>query len=268
MKKLKILVGGCIGVYLCILLSVFFLQRHFLYLPPSAYASPESASGLQELSVKTKDGLDLKGWYAPATTQNLVLVYFHGNADSLKSVAPISKRYIDAGYGFLIVEHRGYSSLPGSPTEKGLYADARAFLDKLMEMGISAEAIVLMGHSLGTGVATQMATEYNVRGLMLLAPFSSIADMAQVRFPFLPASYLTIDRYDNFKKIGHLRLPLLIAVAGNDIVVPPAQGKALFERANEPKKLYFSPESGHSSLYEAELYPVSLGWLQGLSRLP
>jgi pimeloyl-ACP methyl ester carboxylesterase len=131
-------------------------------------------------------------------------VFFHGNGDRLASVAGNSAPYIGAGYGFLLVEYRGYSGMPGSPTEQGLYADARANIRKLMEAGVNEDDIILFGHSLGTGVATQMATEFHVRGLILLAPYLSIPNMAQIRFPLFPAEYITKDRFENFKKISTL----------------------------------------------------------------
>jgi uncharacterized protein len=267
MKLRKFLTIGALA-YIALLVGITVFQRDFLYFPNPSYVSPEITfpdSRLKELSVKTEDGIDLKGWYAPATSQPLFLVYFHGNADSLQKAAPIAIPYISAGYGFLIVEYRGYCGFAGKPTEDGLYADARAFLNKLILTGVKEKNIVLMGHSLGTGVATQMATEFPVRGLMLIAPFLSISKMAQIRFPYLPAEYLALDRFENFKKIPTLHMPLLIATGGKDIVVPPSHGKRLFELGNEPKQFYFSPESGHNNLFGADLYPVSFKWLGQLA---
>jgi hypothetical protein len=266
MKLKKILITGAL-VYLAVLVGVSVFQRSFLYFPNHSYAPPEvvyANSGFKELSIKTEDGLDLIGWYATATSKPLSIVYFHGNADSLQTAAPIAMPYIAAGYGFLIVEYRGYSKLPGKPTEKGLYADGRAFIKTLIETGIKEENIVLLGHSLGTGVATQMATEFHVRGLMLIAPFLSASKMAQFLFPYLPAEYLCIDRYENYNKVPTLHFPLLIATGGKDIVIPPSHGKELFKLGNEPKQFYFSPESGHNNLFAADLYPVSFKWLEGL----
>lgn len=268
LTKLKKFLILSLGAYACLLVGIGVFQRSFLYFPNHFYVSPDEARAhpsLKELSVTTEDGLQLKGWYAPATSEPLTLVYFHGNADNLKSAAPIAGPYIDAGYGYLIVEYRGYSLMPGSPTEQGLYADGRAFIRKLSEMGVSENKIVLIGHSLGTGVATQMATEFDVRGLMLLTPFLSIAKMAQVRFPFLPADQMTLDRFENWKKLPTLHMPLLVAASGRDFVVPTEQETALFDFGNEPKQLYLSHESGHNNLYENGFLPVSLDWLQRIA---
>lgn len=259
--------SGFLLAYVGVLALVFVFQRTFVYVPNGSYAAPSTAeapSPFRELAVRTEDGIELKGWYAPATARKLSLIYFHGNADNIENVIPIAMPYIAAGYGFLVVEYRGYSGFAGEPTEDGLYADARAFVRALIGAGVKENEIVLMGHSLGTGVATQMAGEFSVAGLILLAPYLSMSDMAQIRFPYLPARYLALDRYDNADKIQRLHLPVFIATGGKDVVVPPSHGKALFALANEPKQFYFSPDKGHSDMYEGGLFPATGQWLQEL----
>ncbi len=252
-------------LYVVALAGVYTFQRDLLYFPGQGYASPEvshAPQALKELAIRTEDGLDLKGWYAPATSKPLTLVFFHGNGDSLRTAAFIAEPYIKAGYGFLLVEYRGYSGMPGSPTETGLYADARASLNALITSGVREEDVVLFGHSLGTGVATQMASEFHVRGLILLAPYLSIPKMAQIRFPIFPAEYLVKDRFENFRKILTLHTPLLISNGGKDAVVPSSQGAQLFALANEPKQYFFVLDGGHNDLFESEFLDVSLKWLQ------
>ncbi|MDD4615534.1 MAG: alpha/beta hydrolase [Alphaproteobacteria bacterium] len=257
--------------YLGAMAGVFAFQRSFIYVPNQTYAAPEQVSPetpLKELAVTTKDGLNLVGWYAPASGKDYTLVYFHGNADSLQSVWPLAGPYLDAGYGFLFVEYRGYSNLPGDPDEEGFYEDARAFVKKLIsDEGVKEKDIVLMGHSLGTGVAMQMASEFKVRGVALLAPFLSMPDMAQERFPWLPARYLTLDKFDNAAKVSKIKMPLLVGVCGADNVVPAKQEQKLFEMAKEPKKLFYAPESGHSGLFENGFYQASIEWLESLPYL-
>ena len=169
--------------------------------------------------------------------------------------------YIQAGYGFLLVEYPGYSSQPGEPTEASLYATGRAFIQGLAAAGIPAGRLVLMGYSLGTGIATELATEFPVGGLVLMAPFLSMGDMAQQRFPYFPAKLLVRDRYDNQRKIAEVHAPLLITNGGEDEVIPPVQGRTLFALANEPKQFFFAPEAGHNTLFDSGFVPVSLAWL-------
>ncbi len=255
-------------VYMVALLALFVFQRHFLYFPGSTYISPRAAGApdeMRELPARTEDGLDLKAWYAPAIGKPLTLVFFHGNGDSLRTAAFIAPPYLAAGYGFLLIEYRGYSGMPGSPTEEGIYADARADIKSLIATGVKERDIVLFGYSLGTGVAVQMAREFHARGVILLAPYMSVAKQAQMAFPFFPAEFLARDRYEIFKKIPELNIPILMANGGRDDVIPPSQGRQRFALANEPRQFVFIPEAGHADMFRSEFVGLSLQWLATLA---
>ncbi len=266
MKILGMLFGILAGLYAVSLVGFFLLQRSFLYFPSHTYVPLSAAHAnrsFKELNVRTEDGLDLKAWYAPATSKPFTFVFFHGNGDNLYAASEIADPYIAAGYGFLVAEYRGYSGLPGRPTEAGLYADARAYIYGLRSQGVRSEDIILFGHSLGTGVAIQMAEEFHVGGLMLLAPFLSMPKLAQVHYPFFPAEYLLLDRYENFKKIKNVHVPVLIVNGAMDQIIPPSQGKQLYALANEPRQFYSLPDRGHNDPFD-EFAPLSLDWVNRL----
>lgn len=265
--KVRKLIGILVGFYVLLLIGVFVYQRSLLYFPSRSYVTLQDANAnrsFTELPDRTADGLDLKAWYAPATTKPFTFVFFHGNGDCLASASEVADPYIAAGYGFLVAEYRGYSGLPGKPTEAGLYADARATLYALMARGVKSENIILFGHSLGTGVAVQMAEEFHVGGLILLAPYTSIPKMAQVEYPYLPAKYLVLDRFESDKKMRSIHVPVLIVNGTNDEVIPPSQGKQLFDSANEPREFHSIPGRGHNDAF-ADLAPIALAWTDRLS---
>jgi fermentation-respiration switch protein FrsA (DUF1100 family) len=106
--------------------------------------------------------------------------------------------------------------------------------------------VVLLGESLGTGVAVQMAVEQRVAALVLQAPYSSIADVAQGDFPLLPVWWLVRDRFDSVDKIAHVGAPLFIVHGERDEVVPVRFGRALFAAASEPKEAMWLPGAGHA----------------------
>lgn len=250
--------------YLLTLAGIYVFQRHFLFFPSATYETPQAAHAnprFSEMDVTTEDGLKLKAWYAPPTTKKETIVFFHGNATYLSSAAPWAAPYLAAGYGFYIVEYRGYSGMPGAPSETGLYADASAAINALKARGVSEDNMIFWGHSLGTGVAVQMARVFHPRGLILLAPFLSISDMAQVRFPYFPVKYLTRDRFDSSAKIKDLHVPLLLANGGLDRVVPVAQGRALYALANEPKQYYFDPQGAHSDMFDRGFDKIVMEWM-------
>lgn len=113
--------------------------------------------------------------------------------------------------------------------------------------------MILFGHSLGTGVAAQMAEEFHVAGLMLLAPYLSIPKLAQRDFPFFPSQYLALDRFENFKKMKGIHVPVLIANGTDDQVVPPSHGEKLYDVANEPREFHSYPNRGHNDLFAMTL---------------
>ena len=262
-RAFKIFIAIAIALYLLLVAIFFFAQRSFLYFPSHSYVPLSVARAnpaFQEFAARTSDGIDLRGWYAPATTKPFTIVFFHGNADSLRTAAPIANPYIAAGYGFLVTTYRGYSGLPGRPTETGLYNDGRAYIQGLLGRGIVSKNIIFFGHSLGTGVALQMAVEFQVRGVMLLAPFLSVPKLASIHFPFFPSSFLVRDRFDNERKISKIHSPLLIANGDQDQVIPPSHGARLYALANQPKEFHSFPGRGHNDAFD-QFAQVSIDWI-------
>jgi fermentation-respiration switch protein FrsA (DUF1100 family) len=256
-----------VTAYIGCLILLFVFQRRFLYFPSHTYVSLREAqanSALREFPVRTADGIDLKAWYAAATTKPFTFVFFHGNADSLYGATEVADPYIAAGYGFLIAEYRGYSGFAGKPTEAGLYADGRAYIYGLMAQGVKSEDIILFGHSLGTGVAVQLAEEFHVGGLILLAPYLSVPKMAQVHYPIFPAELIVLDRFENARKMKNVHVPVLIVNGTMDEVIPPSQGKQLYDLANEPREFRSLPGIGHNDLFH-DFAPLGLNWV---SKLP
>jgi len=267
-RVLRFFILFAIILYLAALVIFFVTQRSLLYYPSHSYTTLADAHAnvaFKEISVRTQDGIDLRAWYAPATSKPFTIVFFHGNADGLRTAAQIADPYIAAGYGFLLTEYRGYTGLPGSPTETGLYNDGRAYLQDLMARGIGNRNLILYGHSLGTGVAVQMASEFHVGGLMLLAPYLSIPKLAQVDFPFFPSSLLALDRFDNEKKIKYIHTPLLIVNGSADQVVPSSQGRKLYSLANEPKEFHSLSGLGHNDAFD-DFAPLSMDWIERACR--
>lgn len=264
MRVFRIFILFAIVSYVVAVVIFFVTQRSLLYYPSHSYtalADAHANNAFKEISVRTQDGIDLKAWYAPATSKPFTIVFFHGNADGLSTAAPVADPYIAAGYGFLLTEYRGYGGLPGKPTEIGLYNDGRAYLQDLMARGIESRNLILYGHSLGTGVAVQLASEFHVGGLMLLAPYRSIPKLAQIDFPFFPSSLLALDRFDSEKKIKLIHAPLLIVNGSADQVVPPSHGRKLYSLANEPKEFHSLSGRGHNDAFD-EFAPLSLNWIE------
>ena len=254
-------------LYFGFVVLLFFLQRNFLYHPHTDKPDISTAPWAQPLSVETSDGLTLHGWWrAPAMDGKPVVVFFHGNAGHIGHRLSDAQRYIQQGYGLIMAEYRGYGGNLGTPTEQGLYKDGRAYLDWVTgEEGFSPADIILHGESLGSGVATQMASEYDVKALILEVPFSSILDMAKFRYPLIPFMELLVkDPFRNDLKIGALSMPVFIALAGQDNIVPIKFGQKLFDAATEPKTLKIYPHAGHNELGQPEFSKSIIAFIETL----
>jgi uncharacterized protein len=244
------------GLYVLFVLALYLLQRSMLYFPDRTVPRLADA-GVPEMSavkLETADGLSLLSWYAPAREGQPTLVYFHGNAGHIGHRGSKARPYLDAGFGVLLVEYRGYGGNPGSPAEKGLYADGRAALDFLTVQGVGRGRTVLYGESLGTGVAVHLAREAGeadpVAGVVLEAPFSSLADVAAHHYWYTPARWLIKDRYDSTAKIAAVKAPVFIFQGTADNIIPNRFGRTLFEAAVQPKNSLWIPGAGHNDLYD------------------
>lgn len=254
MRELKRAFILLLVVYICVLALMFTFQRALLYGPstktpdPLAYNLPQDVT----ITVETSDGLRLRGWYiSPHDAEKPIILYAHGNVGHVGDRMHKVLHYTSKGYGALMMGYRGYGGNPGAPTEEGLYHDARAYIEWLgVERAIKPQDIVFYGESLGSGVAVQMATEYNFAAVILEAPYSSTAHVAQGRYPFIPVHLLMHDQFRSIDKIKDLNEPLLIVHGLRDAVVPYALGLDLFEQANDPKEIVTLENAAHNDLYD------------------
>jgi uncharacterized protein len=235
--------------YVAGLVVLYVFQRRLLYLPqrrpvsPAAVGFPEA----EEVVLETSDGERLIAWHVPPRTGQALVIYFHGNAETIAKRADRHRELIATGAGLLAVSYRGYMGSSGQPTEPGLLRDADAAYSFAASRH-PAERIVLWGHSLGSGVAVALAASRPVAKLILEAPFTSTADVAQRMFPLVPVRRLMHDQFRSDQRIGAVRAPILILHGARDLVVPIALGERLYELAREPKGFVRYPHGGHDDL--------------------
>jgi hypothetical protein len=243
-----------LAAYLAVIAGLFATQRRLLYFPDTTLLAPQryGLENAREVSLEADDGVSLTAWLLAPRSGMPVIVYFHGNAANLGNRAERFALLGGAGYGLLAPSYRGYGGSEGSPSEDGLYRDGRAALERAMREFPGAK-IVLYGESLGTGVATRMATEYDVAAVILEAPYTSLAARAQEIYWWLPARLLVLDRFDNAGNIGKIGAPVAILHGERDDVVPVRHGRALLEMANAPKTGVFLPGQGHGLRLDAGL---------------
>ena len=240
-------------IYLIIGFVLFFLQRSMTFNKCGKPQNPEKYGlyDVKEIFIKTVDDINLLAWYKKPKKNNPLLIYFHGNSYDIGERAYRVKRYINSEWGVLLLAWRGYSGNKGVPTEKNLYIDGESAINWVKNnTNIKFDNIILYGESLGCGVAVQIGTKHKFKSIILEAPFTSIADIGQKRFPIYPVKYLTLDKFDNLKKINNITSPILIIHGKKDEIIPFNHSLKLFKKANFPKKYLVIDEAMHNNLYD------------------
>jgi fermentation-respiration switch protein FrsA (DUF1100 family) len=253
MHTALVIVGSVAAAYVAVGILMFLTQRQLVYQPSKPLLSEQemAAMGFERLSILAADGLRLGSWYrAPPGAGRPILVVFHGNAGTADARAGKYWPFVQAGFGLVLAEYRGYGGNPGRPAEPWLHRDADALLAELQEPGVVPAPIVLYGESLGSGVAVRSAGRLPVAALVIEGGFSRLSDVAQRLYPWLPVRPLLLDRFDNLSRIGAVNAPVLVLHGTRDEVVAPNLAQRLFDAANEPKALVMLPQAGHNDLYQ------------------
>ena len=243
------------AVYLIVTLGLYIFQRKLLYYPN--FNSPIKGDGLshsfENINIKTKDNINLKGWFHLKDPKKKTILFFHGNAGTLDNRIYKLNFLGNLDVNFLIIAWRGYSGSSGKPSEFGLYQDAKSALNWLNSKGITEDKIVLYGESLGTSVAIEVGQNKDFAGVILETPFTSMVDVGKTKYPFFPVSLLLKDKYESDKKIKNIKSPILIMHGEVDKIVPFWMGEKIYQLANEPKYSYFTKYDDHMMEYNEKL---------------
>ena len=252
-----------VAIYALSIVGMAVFQRRFLYFPDRRLTHPAEAglSGAEELRLATDDGETLVAWYLPPSDRNPLILYFHGNGGALADRVLRFRAFAASGYGFLAISYRGYGGSTGSPTQAGLMQDGEAAYREVRARGYDGDRIVLMGESLGTGVATALAAAHEAAGLVLDSPFSSAVDAAAAHYPMFPVRWLMLDQFRSDLAISDVHIPVLIIHGDADRVIPISFAKRLFALANEPKTFIGVAGGEHLVLGSPEVFARVREWI-------
>jgi fermentation-respiration switch protein FrsA (DUF1100 family) len=239
------------GAWLAIVLVAWIFQRRMIYLPITGVVPPASAffPDVEECSFETEDGVRLGGWFIPArgSSGGAAVLVFNGNAGDRSFRSPLATVLSRAGLSVMLFDYRGYGGNPGSPSEAGLIADARAARACLLSRpGVRADRIVYFGESLGCAVAVALAVEQPPAALVLRSPFASMVSLGRTHYPFLPVGLLLRDRFNSRRRVTRLSCPVLVLAGERDAIVPIGESEKLYDAASEPKRLVVIPGADHN----------------------
>jgi len=243
---LTVLVTAYVG--LCVFL--YITQRELMYMPQATRA-PLEGTNFQLV----RNDVTLHGWVLnPGRSQ--VILYFGGNAEAVEQNREDFTQWFGDSTTYLL-PYRGYGANDGTPEEQALYRDALAFYDEVRRRHPDA-SVAVFGRSLGTGVASYLASQRPVARLALVCPFDSMAEVAQFHYRWLPVRHLLKDRYDAAAHLAKYHGPVLVVRAGRDEVVPDASTKRLIAALPHPPLVLDLPGASHNTVGEDPAYGRTL----------
>lgn len=233
----KLLLTLAVGYGLVVLL-VFLLQGRLLYLAGAPGreidATPDDVGLMYEdVWLETADGVEIHGWFVHGNSDR-VLLFFHGNAGNISHRLFSIRQFVDLGMSVFIIDYRGYGHSSGWANEEGLYRDAEAAWQYLVDdRDVAAQDIVVFGRSLGGSVAANLAAKVQPRALILESTFTSIPDIAQERYPWLPVRLISRLSHPTVEYLKDVHAPVLIIHSLDDQLIPYHHSKSLLETANQ-----------------------------------
>ncbi|MDO8263351.1 MAG: alpha/beta hydrolase [Gallionella sp.] len=244
------ILGVLAAAYGGLSLWLLIFQSNLVYFPEidrEVAATPALANlQYEDLHLKTSDGIGLHGWYVPAPQPRGAVLFLHGNAGNISHRLDSVEMFHRLGYSTLIFDYRGYGNSGGKPSEQGTYRDAEAAWRYLTEQRHIPECrIVLFGESMGGAVAAWLAAHQKPGALVISSGFTSVPDLGQQLYPYLPVRWLARIRYDTRESLRSVTAPVLIAHSKEDDIIPYEHGRALYTAANPPKQ-FLDLAGGHN----------------------
>lgn len=249
MKMLGIMVIAGLAAYALVCSSLFVFQRSFIYYPPL-----QAALRAPVVSTLAVPGAELRVSERPLPGAGAV-IYLGGNGEDVSTSLPVLDQAFP-GRALYLMHYRGYAGSTGKPAELDLVNDAVLLFDRVTA---THPDVVVVGRSLGTGVALQLAGRRPVRRLVLVTPYDSIVDLAAQRFPVFPVRWLLKDRYESWREAERTRIPTTVLLAEHDEVIPAWSSQRLVSRfAPGVASVKLIPGTGHNTISQGAAYPAAL----------
>ena len=226
-----------------------------IYRPNRKLAASGSALGrpVEEVWIQTSDGLRLHGWFFPADKNaprvHQALLLCHGNAGNISHRLHFIKAWLELGLNVFVFDYRGYGRSEGRVHEVGTYLDAQAALRWLEAKGFAPGNVIVLGKSLGGGIASELALREPVGGLILQSTFTSIPDLGSELFRWLPVRRLHTIKYDTVNRLPQIKVPVLVAHSRSDDLIGFHHAEKNFQAATG-RKMMLEIAGDHVSVIE------------------
>jgi pimeloyl-ACP methyl ester carboxylesterase len=241
-------VGLATTVFVAMCLFLYLRQDSFLFVPRQNDAALAEQWRARRVEIPAGDHR-IEGWWAdnPAAASRAVVLYFGGNAEDVLFTAGTAREL--GASRLLVTNYRGYGRNAGRPGQAALFADALAVYDyAVTEAGIAPADIVVMGRSLGSGVATWLAAKRQVSGAILVTPYDSILRVAAHHYSVFPVRMLLRHPFPSQDLAAKATAPVLMIAAEHDKVIPPIHAQRLAQAWAGPVEIHVLPGMAHNDV--------------------
>lgn len=248
-----------IGLYILVCVAFYFFQEKIIFLPETLEKSHQFdfEQAFEELNFKTADGKLINGLLFKADSTKGLIFYLHGNAGSLKQWGNAASTYTDLDYDIFILDYRGYGKSEGKITsQEQVFQDNQMVYDELTKR-YDEKNIILLGYSIGSGMASFLASENDSKQLILQAPYYSLTDLAGQMFPFIPSFTLRY-KFATNEYLKNCNMPVTIIHGNEDAVIPYESSLRLKAEFESKIELITLDGLGHNGLTTNEDYKKAL----------
>lgn len=254
----------CVSVYILLILGFYVFQDRIVFRPESdgrQHIEQPSDYDLDchDIHLLTEDGVRIHAWYLPSKSESdWFLLYFHGNNTNLSHQLATLQILHQCPINVLAIDYRGYGASEGRPSESGFYADARVAWQSVQNLGATKDKCLIMGRSLGGGVASYLAEYSQCAGLILESTYTSVPEVGQKRYPFLPVKALIRTQFPTLNRLRRLSCPSLIIHSKADTTIPWDNAVALVEASQCGQLLEIQGAHGDGYLQSGSSYTDGL----------
>ena len=246
---MMLIIGSvAVGAFLAFGIYLYLSQDRMVFFPTREIEATPADIGLDfdDVSIDMGDSEQIHAWYVPARTDDSAdhisnaptVLFLHGNGGNISHRLSTIELVVDLGANIMLFDYRGYGQSNGAPSEANMYADALACHHWLIKTrGVPSDHIILFGRSLGGAVAIELATRIECAGLIVESSFTTARAMGNLMFPYFPVGLLLKHKFASVDKIRNVNCPLLVIHSVEDDIIPFRMGRALFEKADRPKRI-------------------------------
>lgn len=238
-------------LYVLLIAFAWSFSDSLIFLPPptAGYSIDNHLISIQSKTFDSDSSHTIIADYTINPSAKYTLIYNHGNAVDLSGLGSVKQRFYKHGYSILMYDYSGYGLSQGKPSEQQLYNDAQAIYNYLInEKNVSPDQIIIYGHSLGSAVATDLASNNPAASLILEAGFTS-AFRVKTFYPVVP-----FDKFSSIRKLPDIHMPVLFMHGYDDNVIPVSHSQSLFNVANQPKRILLFEHAGHNNITQQGVF--------------